>query len=83
MLSDIEARKAKPQEKPYKITDGKGLHLLVTPSWGKLWRVNYRHGGKQKTLAVNQHGKITRHPGKSTLNFFHPGVVQPSSVFPE
>ena len=24
---------------------------------------------------VNQHGKITRFPGKSTLNFFHPGVV--------
>ena len=43
MLSDIETKKAKPQEKPYKLTDGKGLYLLVTPSGGKLWRMNYRH----------------------------------------
>ena len=52
MLSDIEARKAKPQEKPYKLTDGKGLYLLVNPTGVKLWRMNYRHGGKQKTLAL-------------------------------
>ena len=52
MLSDIEARKAKPQDKPYKLTDGKGLYLLVNPNGGKLWRMNYRHGGKQKTLAL-------------------------------
>ena len=52
MLSDIEARKAKPQDKPYKLTDGKGLYLLVNPAGGKLWRFNYRHGGKQNTLAL-------------------------------
>ena len=30
---------------------------------------------------VNQRGKITRDPGKTALNFFHPGVVQPSGAF--
>lgn len=52
MLSDLEVRKAKPKEAPYKITHGKGLYLLITPKGGKLWRLNYRHGGKQKTLAL-------------------------------
>ena len=35
MLSDIEARKAKPQDKPYKLTDSKGLYLgeLVKAEW--------------------------------------------------
>ena len=58
MLSDIEARKAKPQDKPYKLADSKGLYLLVNPTGGKLWRMNYRHGGKQKTLALGAYPEI-------------------------
>ena len=42
-------------------------------------RISLQEGGCR--LLVNQHGKITRFPGKSTLIFFHPGVVQPSGVF--
>jgi len=49
-LSDIEIKKAKPKDKDYKIADGGGLYLLVTPSGGKLWRVKYRFDGKEKTL---------------------------------
>lgn len=28
------------------------MYLLVQPSGSKLWRLNYRHGGKRKTLAL-------------------------------
>jgi integrase len=52
MLSDTAVRRANPKEKPYKLTDEKGLYLLVTPSGGKLWRINYRFEGRQKTLAL-------------------------------
>ncbi len=31
ILQDIEARNAKPKEKPYKLTDERGLYLLLTP----------------------------------------------------
>ncbi len=51
MLTDIEIRKAKPQTRPYKLSDSNGLHLLVTAQ-SKLWRYAYRFGGKQKTLAI-------------------------------
>ena len=34
-----------------KYTDGQGLYLLVKAA-GKYWRMNYRFGGKQKTLAL-------------------------------
>jgi len=51
MLSDIQARKAKAKDKPYKLADEKGLYLLITPQGAKLWRFNYRVGGKQKTLS--------------------------------
>ncbi len=51
-LTDIAIRKTKPRTKPFKLTDGGGLHLLVKPSGAKLWRLAYRFGGKQKTLAL-------------------------------
>jgi integrase len=51
MISDIQARKAKAQDKPYKLTDEKGLYLYITPQGGKLWRFDYRYEGKRKTLS--------------------------------
>lgn len=59
MLSDIETRKAKPKDSPYKLTDERGLYLLVTPSGGKLWRMNYRFGGKQKTLSFGAYPDVS------------------------
>jgi hypothetical protein len=38
-LTDVAIRKAKPHAKPYKLTDGGGLYLLVG---GKYWRLKYR-----------------------------------------
>lgn len=40
---------AKPQDKPYKLADEKGLYLYVSPAGGKSWRANYSAAGKQKT----------------------------------
>jgi integrase len=40
---------AKPREKGYKLTDGAGLYLFVTPAGGKSWRANFIEAGKQKT----------------------------------
>jgi integrase len=51
-LSFVAINAAKPKAKPYKLSDGAGLYLLVMPSGGRLWRMNYRFGGKQKTLAL-------------------------------
>lgn len=51
-LTDTRIRNAKPQARPVKLSDGGGLHLLVTPQGSKLWRLAYRYAGKQKTLAV-------------------------------
>lgn len=50
-LTAIAIKNAKGHDKPYKLTDGDGLFLYVTPSGGRYWRMNYRHLGKQKTLA--------------------------------
>lgn len=51
-LTDMQVKKLKPRDRDYKVSDGGGLYLLVTPSGGKLWRFNYRYNGKYKTLAL-------------------------------
>ena len=50
-LTALAIKSAKSCAKPYKLADIDGLYLLVTPSGGRCWRMNYRHLGKQKTLA--------------------------------
>jgi hypothetical protein len=52
MLTDTACKNAKSTQKPYKLTDGEGLYLQVTPSGRKYWRLNYRYAGRQKTLAI-------------------------------
>ena len=51
-LTDTFVKGVKPSSKSgEKYSDGGGLYLLVKES-GKYWRMNYRFGGKQKTLAL-------------------------------
>lgn len=58
-LEDITIRKAKPEASPYKLVDGDGLYLFVTPAGGKLWRFNYRFFGKYKTLSIGKYPTVT------------------------
>lgn len=48
-LTDTAIRNAKPQAKPYKLTDEKSLFLLVQPSGGKLWRFKFRVDGRDES----------------------------------
>ncbi len=57
-LSDTAARTAKPKDSPYKLADEKGLYLLVKPA-GKYWRLDYRHEGKRKTLALGVYPDVS------------------------
>ncbi len=57
-LTDAHARNAKARTRPYKLPDGGGLHLLVTPTGSKLWRFRYRLGGVENTFAVGEYPLI-------------------------
>ncbi len=50
MLTHLQITSAKPKAKPYRLTDGQGLVLVIQASGSKLWRFRYRYGGRQKTL---------------------------------
>lgn len=50
-LTDTAIRNAKAKKKPYKLSDEKGLYLLVNKA-GKYFRFDYRYAGKRKTIAL-------------------------------
>jgi len=52
MLKELTIRNARPKDKPMKLSDGKGLFLLVHPNGSKYWRLDYRFGEKRQTLAL-------------------------------
>ena len=58
-LSDAQLRAIKPATTARKISDGGGLHVLVTPQGSKLWRLAYRYAGKQKLLALGAYPTIS------------------------
>jgi len=58
-LSDRKIRALAGSSKPVKHSDSGGLHLLVTPQGSKLWRLAYRFGGKQKTLAFGAYPGVS------------------------
>lgn len=53
-LTDVEIRKAKPGDKPRKLTVGEGLYLLLRPNGARWWRFDYRRPftGKRNTLSL-------------------------------
>jgi Arm DNA-binding domain len=58
MLTDAQIRKAKAATRPYKLTDGGGLHLYVTPAGGKLWRLRYEFERKEKLLSIGPYSVV-------------------------
>lgn len=64
MLTDAQVKRAKAGEKPYRLTDGGGLHLFITPAGGKLWRLRYEFGGKEKLLSIGHYPAISLHDAR-------------------
>lgn len=58
-LNDRQIKHSKPKDKPYKLTDGNGLYLHITPAGGKLWRLKYRIDGKEKTLSIGKYPHLS------------------------
>lgn len=58
-LTGIALRNAKPKEQPYKLFDGGGLFLYVTPSGSRLWRLAYRFAGKTKQFSFGPYPTIS------------------------
>lgn len=58
-LTDTQIRNAKPTNKQVKLSDEKGLFILINPNGSKYWRMKYRFDGKEKKLCFGVYPEIS------------------------
>jgi len=82
-LNDALVRAAKPSDKQVKLSDGGGLYLLIHPNGGKYWRMNYRMGNKQSTLALGTYPDVSLKKARTRRDDFRKLVadgIDPAAV---
>jgi integrase len=57
-LTDLEIKRAKTKDKPYKLSDGGNMYLWITPAGGKLWRWAFRYEGKAKLMTFGRYPDV-------------------------
>ena len=56
LLTPLSIRRHGPKEKPYKLSDGRGLYLEVRPSGKKVWRYRYRIADSENIFTIGEYG---------------------------
>jgi hypothetical protein len=59
VLTIIESQNSKPQSKPIKLIDGRGLCLEISPSGSHRWRLKYRFAGKEKRISLGIYHEVS------------------------
>ncbi|BAK75833.1 prophage CP4-like integrase [Pseudogulbenkiania sp. NH8B] len=55
----IDSLSPRADGKPLKVPDGQGLYVWVMPTGAKYWRLKYRFGGKEKSLAIGVYPEVS------------------------
>ena len=58
-LKELQIKNARKTKREYRLSDGGGLYLVVTPSGGKLWRWSYEFNGKEKLLSYGPYPYVS------------------------
>jgi hypothetical protein len=58
-LTDLKLRAAQPAAKPYPISDGHGLFILVQQNGPKLWRWKWRFQGEYRQMAFGSYPLVS------------------------
>lgn len=65
MLTDAKLRALKPRDKLYRVADGNGLVIEISPSGAKLWRYRYRYGGKATMASLGAYPSVSLSEARS------------------
>lgn len=57
-LTAASVARAKPKDRPYKLSDRDGLYLLIKPSGTRYWRMNYRFHQNQRTITFGRYPEV-------------------------
>lgn len=59
MLSDLKIRNLESKKKGYRVCDGDGLYLQVSPRGAKTWQLRYHFGGKERTMSGGRYPRVS------------------------
>lgn len=59
MLTDTAIKRAPRKDKPYTLSDERGLYLIVNPNGSKWWRFAYALAGRRKTLSLGTYPDVS------------------------
>jgi integrase len=66
-LSDTQIKNVKPKDKPQKLFDGNGMHLLIKTTGSKLWRFDYRFNKSRKTISLGVYPDVSLKEARKRL----------------
>src|SRR2546428_8875090 len=68
LLTDMHVRNAKPRAKAYRLFDGEGLALWVSPSGARSWQFRYKLNGHAQTLTIGKASTYTLAEARERAN---------------
>src|ERR1700730_2639201 len=67
-ITQAQIVNAKPREKPYRLFDGRGLYVEISPSsGGRWWRFKYVINGKEKRLSLGVYPDVSLKAARDRL----------------
>lgn len=66
-LTDIKIKSLKPKDKAYKVFDGNGLYIYISPNGSKKWRIKYRFDGKENIFSLGEYPLILLREARGKL----------------
>lgn len=70
-LTDEAAKRAATKDRPYYLTDGHGMSLLVMPNGAKWWRFKYRFAGKSNRLSLGVYPSVSLAEAREECRHLH------------
>ncbi|ELO3967568.1 integrase arm-type DNA-binding domain-containing protein [Salmonella enterica] len=58
-LKDTQIRSIKPSSRPFKVSDSRGLYLLVSPGGSRHWYLKYRINGKESRIGLGAYPVVS------------------------
>jgi integrase len=58
-LTDMMIKDTEPSDRPKRISDGRGMYLEISPAGGRLWRLKFRFGGKEKCMSLGTYPDVS------------------------
>jgi len=75
-LTNTQIKNTKPKEKPYVLSDGLGLSLLVNPNGSKWWRYRFQYNRKAKMMSLGTYPDVSLANARKALSTARELVAQ-------